>query len=37
MDSVKVLDESDLEAGGGTLARGDRGVGEEILPNLVYD
>lgn len=31
---VDVLDESDLEAGGGTLAGGNGGVGQEEFPNL---
>lgn len=33
VDSVEVLDAGDLEASGGTLARGDRGVGKEVLPD----
>lgn len=34
MNSVQVLDTSNLEACGGTLARGDCGVGKEIFPDL---
>lgn len=32
---VDVLDEGDLEAGGGTLARGNGGVGQEEFPDLI--
>lgn len=31
---VDVLDQGDLVAGSGTLAGGDGGVGEEVLPDL---
>jgi hypothetical protein len=30
---IEVLNAGDLEAGGGTLARSDRGVGKEVLPD----
>jgi hypothetical protein len=36
VDGVEVLYKSDLEAGGGTLAGGDRGVCEEVFPDLAY-
>jgi len=34
VDGVEVLDASNLEARGGTLARSNRGVCEEVFPNL---
>jgi len=36
VDGVEVLYKRDLKAGGGTLAGGDRGVGQEVFPNLSY-
>ena len=35
VNSVEVLDASDLEACGRALAGSDRGVGEEVLPDLL--
>jgi hypothetical protein len=37
VDGVQVLDQSDLEACCGTLTRRNRGVGQEVLPNLSVD
>ena len=34
VDGVEVLDDDHLEAGGGALAGGDDGPGEEELPDL---
>lgn len=34
VNSVQVLDEGDLETCSGSLTRGNRGVSEEVFPNL---